>query len=362
MQTNFAPGTVVRDELIEMPRLGCTPSERSPSSRFGVAVPPELLTRCFSKEAAVATAAGATIASLVRQYGVVGFRGGGRLLTSLSDMVALAESLGVVATLRGSTWVRPNGRSRTREVGPQHDVMENDDSDYKDPRVLRVVRESGEDNDEIFGEQWHRDGGWMPQPPVASIFAIRDQPAVGGDTHFACAAALAASLPSDLAAALDSPAALARHSMINTRLLPRGVEKPAGETGSWTLRPPLRRQSPSGGGGDGSPPLLDICDGFTESLHLDGKNEEGDSDPEHESSNSSRSRRALSAALVHVRARAALEGCRWAWEAGDIVVMDNHRCLHRATGGYAGARRELWRVLLSEWHDTPEASAAADAS
>mmetsp|Transcript_49053 Transcript_49053/g.91276 ORF Transcript_49053/g.91276 Transcript_49053/m.91276 type:complete len:144 (+) Transcript_49053:719-1150(+) len=143
--------------------------------------------------------------------------------------------------------------------------------------------------------------------------------------------------------------------MINARLLPEGASRPPGGELTWACRPPFRRRAPDSGG-CGPAPLLDLCDGFTESLQLGGgegggghsSSQQGDSEEDSEAP-----QRVLTAALAHVRSRAAADGCQWQWAAGDVVLMDNHRCLHRATGGCAGARRELWRVLLSEWHGKP---------
>jgi alpha-ketoglutarate-dependent taurine dioxygenase len=35
----------------------------------------------------------------------------------------------------------------------------------------------------------------------------------------------------------------------------------------------------------------------------------------------------------------------WRWQRGDVVLLDNRRCVHRATRGAGGHRRELERVL-----------------
>jgi len=195
-----------------MPRLGGTPKlplqgKEALGDLFGVAAPPELLNCCMSRDTAVAIAAAAAVAKLVRRHGVVGFRCGSGLLASPADLVALAEALGVVGDLRGSTWVRPDGRSRDAVDSALTD--DDDDGAVKesDVGVLRVVRESdARSGAAVFGEQWHRDGGWRPNPPCASLFAMHEAPASGGNTHFACAAALAATLPAGLAAALGSPA------------------------------------------------------------------------------------------------------------------------------------------------------------
>ena len=50
---------------------------------------------------------------------------------------------------------------------------------------------------------------------------------------------------------------------------------------------------------------------------------------------------------LHARAGSGAAGvvdC-WQWRSGDVVVLDNVRCVHRATG-VEGHRRELHRVLV----------------
>ena len=38
----------------------------------------------------------------------------------------------------------------------------------------------------------------------------------------------------------------------------------------------------------------------------------------------------------------------WHWQTGDLVLLDNLRCVHQATGGVEGHRRELERVIADE--------------
>ena len=267
------------------------------------------------------------IRRMIHVHGVIGFRSHGLRLTD-EDMVQLGARFGRIKRLSSSPWITVKGHSQNLGTPVGGDIESNS--------VLHVIREADE-TCTIFGDEWHRDCGYMDAPPYLSIFHAKEIPPcdvvnVGaGDTIFSCQRTACAMLPPLLRAKLDQ--CDGRHCLINARLIPQDAPKPKRTNSSGSLRPLIGRH-PSGGWD-----VVDVCGGFLEELLPRGCQKK--STPE------------LEALLVET-----LEHCtqkvfqwRWRWEAGDVVLMDNIRCLHCATGGYEGHRRELLRVLVRDWSE-----------
>ena len=240
-----------------------------------------------------------------------------------ASFLGLAAQLGRPRPPPSSAWVTADGLSRASRA--EHPAA-------PQSAVLRVVRSAEDTGQQIFGEQWHRDCSFQATLPHVTLWRAVDIPPVpGGRTVFACMAAFLDALPPPLAAELRRCDAV--HSAINKRLLPPGSEAAAAGA-SRSCRPALGQHPVSGRS------YADVCDGFTEELQAADGAEPGAA--------------AVSPALLervlqelHAWADSGAAGVvDWRWRSGDVVVLDNVRCVHRATGGVEGHRRELHRVLV----------------
>ena len=243
-------------------------------------------------------------------------------------LLGVATQLGRPRLLPRTTWVSADGSSRAQ----QGEIPAAPPS-----AVLRVIRNAEDTGGPIFGEQWHRDGSFCDQPPQATLWCAVDIPCVrGGRTRFASMDAFFHALPPELAAELQRCHAV--HSAVNRRLLPPGSEG-AAEGASRSCRPALGRHPADGRS------YLDVCDGFTELLLASASVSEPSDAP------SAPMAALLSRVLEALHAWTSSDPAGvvdWHWQTGDLVLLDNLRCVHQATGGVEGHRRELERVLADE--------------
>ena len=241
-----------------------------------------------------------------------------------ASILGLAEQLGRPRPTPSSACVTADGASRASRA---------EQAAASQSAVLRVVRSAEDTGQQIFGEQWHRDCSFCQDalPHVTLWRAVQIPPAPGGRTLFACMAAFLDALPPPLAAELRRCDAV--HSAINRRLLPPGSEAAAAGA-SRSCRPALGQHPVDGRS------YADVCDGFSEELRAAAGSQPG-------------AAAAMPALLdrvleeLHAWAGSGVaDVVDWQWRSGDVVLLDNVRCVHLATGGVEGHRRELHRVLV----------------
>lgn len=305
-----------------------------------------LVTRWHAGHAPTLTA----LRSRLARHGVLALRpeAGGRSGDyDATCILGLAAQLGRPRPLPRSTWVAADGTSRAQPLAAERAAAPAAPLALPQSAVLRVIRNAEDTTVHIFGEQWHTDGSFMAQPPELTLWRAVDIPNVaGGRTLFASMDAfLEAGLPPAVGAELQRCYAV--HASINQRLLPRGSEG-AAEGASRCRRPALGRHPADGRS------YVDVCDGFTEELRAMASLEEGEGDlpsaaPADAPSTAALLSRVLDALHSWSGAAPSPAGVAdWHWQAGDVVLLDNLRCVHRATGGVEGHRRELERVLIDE--------------
>ncbi|MCB2089123.1 MAG: TauD/TfdA family dioxygenase [Sphingomonadaceae bacterium] len=199
--------------------------------------------------------------------------------------------------------------------------------------VAAILREA-EEQTPLFAEAWHSDWSFLPDPPSGTCLLGIDIPPTGGDTLFADQRAAFAALPAEKQALCRSLTAI--HSA-RAAYAPDGAYGEQDEGRSMAIRPdesaratrshPLVLTHPETG-----EEALFSCGGYI--IGIEGM--EGE---------------AAFKLLVELLAWQTDDRFvyRHRWEAGTLVMWDNRRVLHRATGGYEGHRRELHRTTIAAW-------------
>ncbi|MCP5396732.1 MAG: TauD/TfdA family dioxygenase [Sphingomonadaceae bacterium] len=199
--------------------------------------------------------------------------------------------------------------------------------------VAAILREADEKTP-LFAENWHSDWSFLREPPSGTCLVGIDIPPTGGDTLFADQRAAFAALPADkqdhyrsLTAIHSARAAYAPDGAYGEQDEGRSMAIRPGESARETCPHPLVQRHPETG-----EEALFSCGGYIVGI-------EGMADEE------------AFKLLVELLAWQTDERFiyRHRWEAGTLVMWDNRRVLHRATGGYEGHRRELHRTTIAAW-------------
>jgi taurine dioxygenase len=209
--------------------------------------------------------------------------------------------------------------------------------------VVEIRREADEAAP-IFAETWHSDWSFLPVPPAGTALYGTVVPPVGGDTLFACGAAAWDALPAADRAALrdrlgvhSARRGYARDGMYGERDRARGRSMAIrfGDDALATRLHPIGRAHPETGR-----VALFVSPGYT--LGIEGMDE-------------AESAEVLRMLFEHQKKPEFVY--RHRWQPGMLVLWDNRRLVHAATGGYEGHRRLLHRITIAERE--PLAPAAA---
>jgi taurine dioxygenase len=207
--------------------------------------------------------------------------------------------------------------------------------------VVEIRREADEQAP-IFAETWHSDWSFLPTPPAGTALHGTIVPPVGGDTLFADQYAAWDALPASMQSRLrdrmgvhSARRGYARDGMYGERDRERGRSMAIkfGDEALATRLHPIARTHPETGR-----TALFVSPGYT--VAIDGLDE-------------AESTSMLLELFEHQKRPAFVYRHRWA--PGMLVVWDNRRLVHAATGGYEGHRRLLHRVTIAE---RPAAAAA----
>jgi taurine dioxygenase len=200
--------------------------------------------------------------------------------------------------------------------------------------VVEIRREPDE-RAPIFAETWHSDWSFLPTPPAGTALYGTIVPPVGGDTLFACQAAAWDALPAATRRRLGGLRGLhsarrgyARDGMYGERDRARGRSMAIrfGDEALATRAHPIARVHPETGR-----TALFVSPGYTVGI-------EGMDDAE--------ATRELAALFEHQKRPEFVHRHRWA--PGMLLLWDNRRLVHAATGGYEGHRRLLHRITIAE--------------
>jgi taurine dioxygenase len=200
--------------------------------------------------------------------------------------------------------------------------------------VVEIRREPDEQAP-IFAETWHSDWSFLPVPPAATALYGTIVPPVGGDTLFACQVAAWAALPAATKDALrdrlgvhSARRGYARDGMYGERDREKGRSMAIrfGDDALATRLHPIARVHPETGR-----TALFVSPGYT--IGIDGMDDAEAAD-------------VLRMLFEHQKRPEFVY--RHRWSPNMLLLWDNRRLVHAATGGYEGHRRLLHRVTIAE--------------
>jgi taurine dioxygenase len=211
-------------------------------------------------------------------------------------------------------------------------------------RHVIAVRREADEKSAIFAESWHSDWSFLPDPPSGTALYGVEIPPVGGDTLFADQYGAWEALPAALRTRIEGLHAI--HSARRGYSLKGRYGEGDTPDRSMTIRPsdkalathrhPMVRVHPETGR-----KALFVSEAYT--IGIDGM-------PDDEAAD------LLAELFAHqVQDRFVY---RHRWSAGLLTMWDNRCVLHRATGGYEGHRRLLYRVTIAEPTTQPQAQPA----
>jgi len=208
--------------------------------------------------------------------------------------------------------------------------------------VHPLIKEADDPSKMVFGEGWHTDSPFLPEPPAMTLLRSVEVPPIGGDTTFANSALAYASLS-------DAYREMIRGLKVHFSL--RDVLKSAQDAVELSDSP-IGRLAASRNAEQLSDDLIRKIRGNfhpmvrthpvtgEKALYVDGAYAigiEGMTAQE-------------SAPILHFLAEHLTQpvfGCRLRWEPDMLVVWDNRLCVHQAYNDYQGHRRELYRTTVA---------------
>src|SRR5277367_1903986 len=208
--------------------------------------------------------------------------------------------------------------------------------------VHPLIKEADDGSKMVFGEGWHTDSPFLPEPPAITILRSVQIPPYGGDTTFANAA---------LAYRMLSPTYQAIIAGLRTHFSLRDVLKsahaavevrdsPIGRLAATRHAPALSEDLQRKIRGSTHPMVRTHPVTGEKSLYLDpsyGIGIEGLSREE-------------SVPILQYLAEHLIQHafcCRLRWETNMVVAWDNRLCVHQAYNDYQGHRREMYRTTVS---------------
>ncbi|MGE0045585.1 MAG: TauD/TfdA dioxygenase family protein [Hyphomonadaceae bacterium] len=200
------------------------------------------------------------------------------------------------------------------------------------PHVISVKREADETSP-IFAEVWHSDWSFRATPPAGTMLYGVEIPPVGGDTMFADQYRAYETLPEatkkrieNLRGVHSAARGYAKEGLYGERDKGRSMDiRPSDEAKKTQTHPMVRAHSETGR------KALFVNMGYTQAV---------EGLPEDEGW-------ALLLELFQHQQKDEFV-YRHRWSQGMLTLWDNRCVTHKATGGYEGHRRELWRTTVDE--------------
>lgn len=196
--------------------------------------------------------------------------------------------------------------------------------------VAEVLREADEQT-EIFAEGWHSDWFHLKFPPKGTMLYALEIPPSGGDTLFADQYTAYKNLPPHLKTIVDTGvginsakrgyAPLAKYGINDVG---RSMRLKYSRSALEIIEHPLYAVHP-----DTGLPVINCNHGYT--IGIKGYSEQESKD-------------ILKEIFLHQSKTEFVYAHKWTVR--DLVLWDNRCVLHRATGGYDGFRRSLYRITV----------------
>lgn len=202
------------------------------------------------------------------------------------------------------------------------------------PNVQRLVKEADTVVPRVFGETWHTDSAFLPNPPAISLLYALEVPPYGGDTWWSNTELAYERLSENMKWFL---AKLRVHMSARDVVLNRVQTTDEGNKKVGEIKLTMDQQRIITG--SFHPLVRTHPDTGKKSLYLDHAYSLGLQGLEQEEAE---------AILAFLKKHVAQENytCRLRWENRTFVVWDNRSCIHYAFNDYDGYRRELFRTIV----------------
>jgi alpha-ketoglutarate-dependent taurine dioxygenase len=208
--------------------------------------------------------------------------------------------------------------------------------------VHPLIKEADDGSKMVFGEGWHTDSPFLPEPPAITMLYAVQIPSLGGDTIWANSALAYASLSETYRQMIAG--LMVRFSMRDVlRAAQEAVElrdSPIGRLAATRDAERLSEDLKRKVIGNVHPLVRTHPVTGEKALYVDGAyaiDIEGMLPEE--------SAPILSFLAAHITQHAFT--CRLRWEPGTLVIWDNRLCVHQAFNDYQGHRRELYRTTVA---------------
>ncbi len=210
------------------------------------------------------------------------------------------------------------------------------------PAVQPLIREADDTSDMVFGEGWHSDSPFLPQPPAITILRAVQIPPFGGDTTFANTG-LAYQTLSEGYRALIHPLRIhfsLRDVLASAQAAVTPSDSPIGKLAATRNAAELPIDLKRKVGGAFHPLVRTHPVTGGKSLYIDpsyGIGIEGFLAEE----------AAPIMGYLNAHLLQPAFSCRLRWEPDMVTIWDNRLCVHQAYNDYAGHRREMYRTTVA---------------
>ena len=207
--------------------------------------------------------------------------------------------------------------------------------------VHPVIKEADDRSKVVFGEGWHTDSPFLPQPPAITLLRSFEVPPHGGDTIFAnCALAYASLSPAYRRMIEDLKVHFSiREVLLVAQAAAEERDNPIGRLGLSRAAEAIPEHLQRKIRGSVHPLVRTHPETGEKALYVDNSYAVGI-----EGMTEEEARPILDFLAGHIAQHAFT--CRLRWEADMLVAWDNRLCVHHAFNDYQGFRREMYRTTV----------------
>lgn len=207
--------------------------------------------------------------------------------------------------------------------------------------VHPLIKEADDPSKMVFGEGWHTDSPFLPEPPAITILYAVEVPPFGGDTIWANSALAYATLSDTYKKMIDglrvhfSMRDVLRSAQEAVQISDSPIGRLAATRDAERLPEDLQRKIR----GSFHPMVRTHPVTGEKALYVDGAYAIGIEGMAPEES----------APILHFLAEHVTQSaftCRLRWYPGTLAIWDNRLCVHQAYNDYQGYRRELYRTTV----------------
>jgi alpha-ketoglutarate-dependent taurine dioxygenase len=210
------------------------------------------------------------------------------------------------------------------------------------PNVHPLIKEADDRSRHVFGEGWHTDSPFLPEPPSITALYAREIPPYGGDTIWANSALAYASL-SDAYKRMIADLRVhfsIRDVLVSTQQNTEVRDSPIGRLAATRDASEYSEDLQRKIRGSFHPLVRTHARTGEKSLYVDSSYAIGIEGMTPEES----------APILKFLSDFVVQHaftCRLRWEVGTLAMWDNRLCLHQAFNDYQGFRREMYRTTVA---------------